>query len=202
MLTLSDNPPVLSPGNACISDLAGPWWVAHTKARFEKAFAADLLARDIGYFLPMRQRSRVSGGRLRRMMIPLFPSYVFFCGDADARYRAISTGRLCQVLRVVDQDGLVDELSVLHRALEACAPLDPYPYAVLGRRCRITAGPFRGLEGVVVRRDGQTPRIVLQVGILGRGAAMEIHADLLEPVEAADQPLALAHSRTLRAAAV
>jgi hypothetical protein len=32
----------------------------------------------------------------------------------------------------------------------------------------------------VVRRDG-TPRLVLEVAMLGQGAAMEIDADLLEP---------------------
>ena len=35
-------------------------------------------------------------------LMPLFPSYVFFSGDADARYRALATGRLCQVIRVAD----------------------------------------------------------------------------------------------------
>jgi hypothetical protein len=36
------------------------------------------------------------------------------------------------------------------------------------------------MEGTVVRWDGRT-RIVLEIGILGRGASMEIDADLLEP---------------------
>jgi hypothetical protein len=38
------------------------------------------------------------------------------------------------------------------------------------------------MEGTVVRWDGRT-RLVLEVGLLGRGAAMEIDADLLEPAE-------------------
>ena len=188
MLALADNPPVLSPGIHSVTEAPGTWWVAHTKARFEKSFAADLLARSVAYFLPMRERVTVSGGRRRRGMAPLFPSYVFFCGDAETRYRAIATGRLCQVLRVVDQAGLVAELDALHRALEGRAPLDPYPYAAVGRRCRVTAGPFRGLEGTVVRWEGRT-RIVLQVGILGRGASLEIHPDLLEPAEGSEARL-------------
>jgi transcription antitermination factor NusG len=91
------------------------------------------------------------------------------------------------VIRVVDQARLIGELRALHRALSGRAPLDPYPHAAVGRRCRVTAGPFRGVEGTVVRWEGRT-RIVLQVGILGRGAAMEIHPDLLEP---ANEPAVL-----------
>jgi transcription antitermination factor NusG len=191
MLAFADNPPLISPGIGRIAEIAGPWWIAHTKARCEKAFASDLVARNIAYFLPMLERVHVSGGRRRRVMDPLFPSYVFFSGDAEARYRAVSTGRLCQVLRVADQAKLVAELGALHWALEGRAPLDPYPHAVIGRRCRITAGPFCGLEGTVVRRDGRT-RIVLQVGILGRGAAMEIHPDLLESAESSEALLSAA----------
>ncbi len=182
MLALADNPPVLSPGMTCIADSAAPWWVAHTKSRFEKVFVADLLARDIAYFFPLLDRVRVSGGKRRHARIPLFPSYVFFSGDAEARQRAIATGRLCQVLRVADQARLVNELSTLHQAMTSRAPLDPYPHAAVGRRCRVIAGPFRGMEGMVVRRDGRT-RLVLQIDILGRGAAMEIHPDLLESTE-------------------
>lgn len=182
MLRLSENPPALGPGISRISDAPGVWWVAHTKARFEKAFAADLASRHIAYFLPMLERVRISGGRRRIGLLPLFPSYVFFAGDGDVRYRAASTGRLCQVIRVADQARLVDELTVLQRALAGNAVIDPYPHAAVGHRCRVTAGPFRGVEGKVVRWEGRT-RIVLEVGILGRGAAMEVHPDLLEPAD-------------------
>ena len=183
MLAFSDNPPVLSPGVSSVAECRGRWWVAHTRARFEKAFAADLLARSVAYFLPMAERLTLSGGRRRRGMAPLFPSYVFFCdpGD-DARHRAIATGRLCQVLNVADQRRLVGELSALELALAAKAPLAPYATAAaVGSRCRVTCGPFRGLEGTVVRDGGRT-RIVLEVGMLGRGVVMEIEAGLLEPV--------------------
>src|SRR5688500_468301 len=108
MLAFSDNPPVLSPGLRSVAEGRGRWWVAHTKARCEKAFAADLLGRDVAYFLPMTERVSVSGGRKRRGMTPLFPSYVFVCGaeNDDTRYRAMLTGRLCQVLPVADQGRL------------------------------------------------------------------------------------------------
>ena len=163
-----------------LRQLCGRWWVAHTKSRFEKAFAWDLLRHGIGYFLPMVERVRISGGRKRRVMAPLFPSYVFFCGNEADRYAALATDRLCQVLRVADQEVLIGELGDIERAMAGKAVMDPYPFAATGRRCRVKAGPFRGLEGVVVNRN-KVARLVLQVGILGQGAAIEIDADLLEP---------------------
>lgn len=182
MLKLADNPPIISPQNVSLRDMKGPWWIAHTKARFEKAFAFDLLRREIGYFLPLIQRVKISGGKKRHLMLPLFPSYVFFCGDAEDRYAALATNRLCRVIETTDQAGLLDELSGLETALARKAVLDPYPFAAIGRRCRVRSGPFEGIEGTVIERDGPT-RLVLQVKMLGQGASMEIDADLLEAVE-------------------
>jgi transcription antitermination factor NusG len=156
--------------------------VAHTRARAEKVFAWDLLGREIGYFLPMLDRVTVSGGKKRRVLLPLFPSYVFFCGSDEDRYTAMTTNRLCQTIEVFDQRKMIEELVAIEKAIRGKAVLDPYPSIVEGQRCRITAGAFKGLEGIVVQR-GTTSRIVLQVSILGQGAMMKIEADLLEPVE-------------------
>ncbi len=182
MLKLSDNPPMLWPDVASLTALEGSWWVAHTKSRFEKTFAHDLRGRGVGYYLPLSERVRVSGGRRRRVLAPVFPSYVFFCGSPEDRYTALATGRLCRVIDIVEQERFVRELSAIEQALAGSARLDPYPFAAVGGRCRVTQGPLEGLEGVVVQRTG-TARLVLEVAILGQGAAVEIDADLLEPAE-------------------
>jgi len=182
MLKVSENPPVRPPRSESVAELPGRWWVAHTKSRFEKAFAWDMLHREIGYFLPTVERVRVSGGRKRRVWVPLFSSYVFFCGSQEDRLAAMMTNRLCQTLEVVDQGVLVSELVAIEKALAAKVELDPYSFAAVGRRCRIKSGPCEGLEGTVIQRHKQA-RLVLQVSILGQGASMEVDADLLESVQ-------------------
>ena len=181
-MKLSDNPPILSPGVDSLTELSGRWWVAHTKARFEKAFAWELHHRDIGYFLPMTERIRVYGGKKQPVMLPLFTSYVFFCGSDSDRYNAMTTNRLCQTIEVKDQETIVKELVAIEKALADKVHLDPYPFAVIGQRCRIMAGTQKGTEGIVVERT-QKARFVLQVGILCQGTVMEIDIDLLEPID-------------------
>lgn len=182
MLKFEDNPPVLTPRTQQIADLTGRWWIAHTKARFEKAFAWDLVKRDVAYFLPMVERVTISGGRKRRLMMPLFPSYVFFCGDEEARYTAMATDRLCQVIPVADQAQLQTELRAIDLAIRSKAPLDSYAQFAVGARCRIKAGPLMGIEGKVVERRA-TSLLVLEVSLLGRGAVLEIDTDLLESLD-------------------
>ena len=182
MLKACENPPILPPWAPSVGELGERWWVAHTKARFEKVFAWSLLNRNTGYFLPLVERVKVSGGRKRHVMTPLFTSYVFFCGDEEDRYAALATNRLCQVIDVPDQETLVEELVLIEKAVQQKAQLDPYPFAAVGRRCRITAGPFIGLEGRVVERS-KPARLVLEVSVLGQGASMEVDTDLLEPAD-------------------
>jgi transcriptional antiterminator NusG len=183
MLKLSENPSILSPEFESVTELIGTWWIARTKARFEKAFAWDMYSRGIGYFLPMREKIIFSGGRKRRMMAPLFPSYVFFCGTELSRYTAMTTNRICQTIEVVDQDGLIEELSNIERAILNKVVIDHYPSLPVGRRCRVISGPMVGIEGVIVGRYNKKARMVLEVTILGRGTLVEVDADLLEPME-------------------
>jgi transcription antitermination factor NusG len=180
MLRLSDNPPILSPWIESIGSLAGIWWVAHTKARFEKVFAWDMMNRGVGYFLPMREKVMFSGGRKRRLMMPLFTSYVFFCGCEKDRYEAMATNRLCQTIEVVDQHGLIGELEQIERALVSHVIVDHYPSLPVGNRCRIISGPMLGTEGVIIERRDNQARMVLEITILGQGCVVEIDADLLE----------------------
>ncbi len=182
MLKFAENPPTL-PSTVCsVADLSGDWWVAHTKARNEKALAHELNVSGIGYYLPMVERTKMSGGRKRRLMLPLFTSYVFFCGGPDERYSALATDRVCQVIPVVEQSKFVTELVAVERAIGSKLELDLHSFAVIGRRCRVTAGPLQGTTGTIIRRDNRT-RLVLWVSMLGRGASLEIDADLLEPVD-------------------
>ena len=182
MLKLSENPAILTPEVESLTELSGTWWVAHTKARFEKAFAWDMLSYGIGYFLPMREKVIFSGGRKRRVMIPLFTSYVFFCGTEKDRYTALTTNCLCQTMEVFDQEDLICELTAIEKALLSKADLDMYPHLPVGSRSRVISGPMMGTEGVVIERKNAKARMVLEVTILGQGAVMEIDADLLEHI--------------------
>ena len=181
MLKLYENPAILTPQVQSLAELTGTWWAAYTKPRFEKALAWDLFNHRIGYFLPMREKIVFSGGRKRRMMVPLFTSYVFFCGSERDRYTALTTNRVCQTIEVADQDGLIEELVSIERALLSKAVIDNYPRLPIGSHCRIISGPMMGIEGVVIKRKDAKARMVLEVTMLGQGAVVEIDSDLLEP---------------------
>ena len=181
MLKMSDNPPALPPAARGIRDLKGRWWVAYTMARQEKALAWDLLRRDIGYYLPMREQRSFSGGRNRRTLLPLFPSYVFFCGSENDRYNALTTNHISHIIEVANQGQLVEELSAVQKALAVEPAVETCPLPEVGRRCRVIDGPHKGLEGTIVD-DGDKLRFVLRIEALNQGVAIGVDPKLLEPM--------------------
>ncbi len=158
------------------------WFVLHTHSRQEKALAETLQARGIKSFLPLVRGVRYYGHRRRVSQRPLFPSYVFLWGSLEETYFAVSTKRVTQVLTVVDQDRLDRELYSIRLALVGDATLDPYPFLAVGKRARVTAGPLRGVEGLIQSRPSET-RLVLCVHTLGQAVSTEIDPALLEPAE-------------------
>ena len=158
------------------------WMVLRTKPRQEKAVARFLAAAGSQFYLPLINRCRFVGPRKLRSQLPLFPGYIFLFGTLDEAYAAVSTKRVCQILAVPDHVQFEREIEQISLALAHRGIVELYPGAVVGRRCRVTRGPFIGIEGVVASRLG-VDRLVLQVSMLGQGAALEIDIDLLEPID-------------------
>jgi transcription antitermination factor NusG len=180
MLLLEENPPLVPEWVGPLSEVSGDWWVGHTRSRAEKSFAREMLAQKVTYFLPMRQNVMVWGGRRRKVLVPLFQSYVFFAGTAEDREFALRTNRLAHVIPVRQKAQFIAELEAIRRALESGVMLDSYPAIAIGTHCRVIHGPLRGTEGVVIRKDGKT-RLILQIRMLGQGASLEIGPENLEP---------------------
>ena len=182
LLKAQDNPPVVYPQGLLVEQFTGQWWVAHTKARNEKALAWDLSKRGISYFLPMVEKLRASRGRKIKSIVVLFPGYVFLCGSREDRYAAMTTNRVASTIDVVDQSRLIQEMISIQKALATPKQLDPFPYLRAGRRCVVTSGPLKGVEGLLVHRKNIS-RLVLQVHVLGQAVATEIDAGLLETID-------------------
>lgn len=179
VLSIKQNPPQLPPQHASVIDITGDWWIAHVKARNEKALAWDLNTLKIDYYLPLIQRETYSGDRRRKNLYPVFPSYMFFAGDPEQRYRVLQTNRVANILEVRDRDQFVGEISRVHEVLGEGEMLDFVQELPIGRRVEVARGPFKGTTGLVT---GNRPwkAITLTIAALGVGAELKINGDLLE----------------------
>jgi len=160
----------------------GDWFVLHTRSRQEKIVTADMLAMNVGVFLPLQTQVRYYGRRKVQTRLPMFPGYVFLRGTREQAFLADRTKRIANIIEVADQNTLDEQLQNLHLAISQQAPLDPYPYLYEGVYVEVKAGPFRGLQGVIEQRTG-SDRLLLQIDMLGQAMSLEIDPSLLEPID-------------------
>lgn len=190
MLQLKDNPPMMLPALESLDAAAGVWTAAYCKPRQEKALAWDLYKREVPYFLPMIYRVTSSGGRRRRNLYPMFKSYLFFAGGEAERLAVSKTNRLVQFVEIdhAAQASFRREIDSLAITLQQAPDrLELYPQLASGRRVLVTGGPMKGAEGIVLNADNPT-RLWVGVTLMGAGATVEIHADLVEPLPQSEQP--------------
>jgi hypothetical protein len=179
-LVASDLPEhLVSPAEA-----VGRWWVARVRYQRENAVIESLADKGIVWCMPQTVKtSRYTNRTTYVRYVPLFREYLPCCIERDGDESDLyDRNGIYDLIRISDQRRFIQQLSTVYHA-NKIAPLDPYPYAVEGKACRVARGPFAGFQGIVIRRDFAKPLVVLQVNTMG-GASIPFDFDPidLEPV--------------------
>ncbi|HUT94625.1 MAG TPA: transcription termination/antitermination NusG family protein [Thermoguttaceae bacterium] len=171
----------------CLRDVGRLWWVLCTKSRQENVVARELLGYQIPFYLPMVRKTSIRRARKVISHVPLFPGCVFVFASDEERVRALTTNRISRVLTVYDPERLEHDLRQIARLIATQMPLTVEARLPSGEGVRVRHGPLEGLEGVVVRREGQT-RLVVAVDSLQRAASIEIDDSMLDPLVSTAAP--------------
>jgi transcriptional antiterminator RfaH len=196
--TLLDEAPAITPtsqdGQAsvsceatepCPASTAMPprrWFVLYTKARQEKALARELLTYQIPFYLPLIKKTTLSRGRRRTSFAPLLGGYVFLYATEEERVRSLTTNRISRILPVDDGAQLVHDLRQIRRLISANVPLTVESRMGPGQKVRVRQGAFAGVEGIVLKRRGET-RLLVSINFLQQGASVEIEDFRLDPID-------------------
>jgi transcriptional antiterminator RfaH len=167
---------------AVVEDDSRQWWSLYTRSRREKDLMRKLRAQSIAFYSPtVVKRSRSPQGRIRESYIPLFANYVFMFGTEEDRYQAMTSNCIARYDVVRQRQWLVEDLRRIQLAVQTGEPLTPEAKLEAGQRARVRSGPFRGIEGVVIRREGKT-RLLMSVRYLEQGVSMQLDEGVLEPL--------------------
>lgn len=157
------------------------WWCLYTISRREKELMRRLAASSIAHYGPIvAKRTRSPAGRIRTSYVPLFSNYVFLFATVEQRQLAMKSDCISQWTPIPDAERLVTDLRQIQRLVREDLPLTVESKIGAGDKVRIKAGPFLGIEGVVIRREGKT-RLLVAVEYLNQGVSMDIDQALIEP---------------------
>jgi transcription antitermination factor NusG len=151
-------------------------------SRREKELMRRLRKTGIDFYCPLiPRRNRAASGRVRTSYLPLFPGYVFLCGNDDARQVALSTQCVSRTIPVADTELLVHDLRQVQQLIASGVPLSPEGRIQPGHMVRVKNGPLMGIEGTVAKRF-TGDRLIISVQFLQQGASVAIDDFSVEPI--------------------
>ena len=165
--------------------VAGPWYALYTRSHCEQLVYEQLVAKGLHLFLPKLQVWSQRAGVRHRIVVPMFPGYLFLQSLVDsAIYLKVCQAR--DLVRILGQgwDRLAvvpeEEIHAIHAVLRSELPIHSHPYLREGQRVRVRRGLLSGVEGILVGGKAHKGRLVLSMELLQQSVAVEVDCSDVE----------------------
>ncbi len=147
-----------------------------TRSRSEKKVAERLTRLDVLHYLPLQKRKKQWSDRVKIVEEPLFPGYLFVQFPEAARYPMLNTDGVVRIVSFGGNYAEVPESQI--NALRELVYLENDVTVVdaglqTGQQVKITSGPFKDLEGKLVRHNGKGT-LVIEIAAIGKGIVLEL----------------------------
>jgi len=149
-----------------------PWFAVYVKYRHEKVIAFSLQSKGYEAFLPTYGKAHLDG---KKSDVPLFPGYVFCRLDTSNTLPVLITPGVFSIIgngrgpAPISEADIESVRAMTRSGLTPC----PWPYVSSGQELRLTSGPLRGIQGVVVDASDEK-WLVVSVHILQRSVAVKV----------------------------
>ena len=164
------------------------WYAIWTRSHSERLVFDQLAALGFNAFLPELGLWSKRQGQMRVLQTPMFPGYLFVRDSMD-KHAYIQMLKVRGLVRILENGWTKltpvpdDEVSAIETAMNAGVPM--FPHALHeGDHVRVTDGPLKGVEGVFVQDKPDRGRLIVSIGLLGRGIAMEVDCTSITPCSA------------------
>lgn len=159
------------------------WYALYTRSRFEKKVHDQLSKKKIESYLPLVEEIRTWSDRRRQLKEPLFKGYVFVCIDLRNRQHVLETEGVVRLVgtrngptAISNQE--IEAIKTIFSNLRNVKGLRREKVPVVGEQVKITAGPLRGLKGIVLEVRNIT-RLVILVEAIASAFSIEILPDFI-----------------------
>jgi transcription termination/antitermination protein NusG len=159
------------------------WYALATLSRHERVVALELENRGIDAFLPTVTEIHRWSDRRKKVEVPLFPGYIFV---QTAMTSVVRRAAICArgVMGFVTMNGEPlpvpeEEIIGIRQLLASEIPCAPYPFLKVGQRVRVRGGALDGIEGCLVRAEGDH-KLVVSIDAISRSVALHIDGYDLE----------------------
>ena len=158
-----------------------PWYAVHTRSRHEDRVHLGLMQKAFHAFLPKLEVWSQRKDRRKKILIPMFPGYLFvelFSLDNETRVGVLKTFGVVRILgkpRGAEPLPIPDEkIDAIQRIVQSKVEVQQFQYPKVGEPARIIDGPFKGIEGLVIKTDYEKELFVIAIELLQRSVAIKL----------------------------
>jgi len=159
------------------------WYLAYTFPKAEKKVQSKLEATGVESYLPLHEVIRTWSDRKKKLIVPLFPNYIFVYTSEQKRHELFAIKAFVKYVSFGGKPAIVNDsiITSLKSILKENAEVSVIENIRVGTFVRITRGPFMGAEGMVINRNGKI-RLIVQIDALQRAIAINISTNDVSPL--------------------
>ncbi|MBU1745866.1 MAG: UpxY family transcription antiterminator [Proteobacteria bacterium] len=157
------------------------WYAVHTRSRHEDRACLGLLKKSFHAFLPKMEVWSKRKDRRKKIMIPLFPGYLFVelpTLDNELKVDVLKTFGVVRILGKPRGSEPIavpdDKIDAIRRIVDSKVEVQQFQYPKVGEPARIIDGPFKGVEGLVLKTDYAKELFVISIELLQRSVAIKV----------------------------
>lgn len=160
------------------------WYAVSTRSRHEKVVEMGLFDQGVTTFLPVREVLSQWKDRKKRVLLPLFPGYVFT--NISLPEDRLKVLKVPGVVRFISINGTptpvpAEQIDSVQIFVREKIRFDPYPYLHEGQRVEVRRGSLKGVQGILVQKKNRF-KLVLSVDLILQSISVEIDACDVEPI--------------------
>jgi len=160
------------------------WYVAYTYPKAEKKVETRIREMGIDTYLPLKKVQKVWSDRIKTIEQPLFANYIFIKTVEKNIPRLTDLYGIAKFVSFEKRFAIIreKEIAMIRKALSTGQDIsiDGSSFEE-GKQVVVKVGPFAGLKGMLVRKQGKN-RFMVALENLSRSLALDIPVNYLQPI--------------------
>lgn len=159
------------------------WYAVYLRSRYEQKANAELGKKGIESFLPLIEVTHIWSDRKKKIKEPLFHNYLFVKTDLHDKIDILRTDGVVRLVGIGEKPCPIPEEQInwIRILINHPAIIRKEISGVVGKRVRVIAGPFIGLEGFILKLKDMI-RVVVSIDSIVQLVSVEIPIEMLQEI--------------------
>jgi transcription antitermination factor NusG len=166
------------------------WHAIRVRSRHERVVKNGLHSKGYEVFLPTYITKSQWSDRAKNVEQVLFPGYLFSLFELHERTPVVCVPGIVEIIGNGRTPVEETELAGIRALIDSGAMLTPCPFLHVGDKVLIQEGPFRGVEGIVLKFRQQR-RLVVGLSLLQRAVSVELDGSCISSISRCERRAAV-----------